>query len=224
MRTISDFLTRQCGHDWEDVVFGGNGAASGQATTIPADLDEDPLSTGAGTMAKQPSHIAQTLSGQSANLPKMASTPNARRASPLKRMAFLHKDNGSSTDDDDDETSFSSAAAATPSNAFQSKTQANADDSFEAYILDSKSSIKPKKPEAPTKKSTDAGSAAANDSNAALLAQLEATRMLLQGFARRNARRSEELRELEEKARNEMAMGKEFLRDRASRVVAGEAQ
>lgn len=48
---------------------------------------------------------------------------------------------------------------------------------------------------------------------AALQAQIDACRMLIQGFARRNARREVELRELEERARDEADKGREELRE-----------
>ncbi|CAO1622426.1 unnamed protein product [Parajaminaea phylloscopi] len=52
-----------------------------------------------------------------------------------------------------------------------------------------------------------------------ILAQLDATRLLLQGFARRNAQRDEELREMEERAKVQAHQGRELLSPGASAAV-----
>ncbi|CAO1633145.1 unnamed protein product [Sympodiomycopsis kandeliae] len=169
MRTISEFMTRQYGDEWEEVVCKMTNTNNGNNTGLDLpDLEENPLKSDDRRSRPTPS------------------------SSPLKKLAFQQSSASNILPDttsileEDDQSSFMSAKAG----------KDEAEDSFEAYILERK----------PAKQQDDD-----SKEKKEILDQIEKTKMLLQGFARRNAKRHEELLEMKENADQEMIKGREFL-------------
>lgn len=251
MRTISEFLSRQYGSDWETVVFGSDAGANSSARRAHRGIN------GSNEAAiHSPSRIARVLAG-----PKSDPAPS----SPLKRgmypddaslwaseSSFVSaRGNRSPTkahmpgedepeasvivDEGDKETN--AVGAATRSNnrsdlgAVRSDTEIVEYDQHCRDAGDGKSRAGPATGNSaePTQKSvqnlttmfnnanigsqntSEPATSISQDQARAILDQLSAARMLIQGFARRNAQRDEELRQMQHNAAEQAVKGRQLL-------------
>lgn len=235
---MSTFLDRHHGSDWEMLVFGQAAAASSIANR--GDLDERPLPglvSSPSTLARRGLTIPRSVQQTSKTT---SFSPVVKKKSPLSHP---HNDLANETFCDVD-ASFVSAQADTTAIMSPDKEESTTprkpiDDGHKAVSASSKSGQPDGASEEPESTSAQASSKIGRlesvlnvqqktlpsplqglDSSQ-ILAHLESTRMLLHSFARTNARRQEELRRLEETARQEGERAKRYLKKDVNGLVKG---
>lgn len=268
MRTVSEFLTKQYGSDWETVVFGSDAAIGTSQKAV-----NKAVAGNLDTVHSNPSHIARVLAGTRGGTGPVGSPLKGSVAVPIDDTSAWASDASFVSAHGDQRTLSSEATDVLPDRVLsalplQSASESRVPDEAEltsrqplsdvmgnhggaakaanseragsapaggqkddiasllgAVQLNSSSPTKPN--------SRGVGASGVHTANIAgalqatisqkqaraILTQLDATRLLIQGFARRNAHRDEELREMEQRATLQAHQGRELLSEKAAAAV-----